>query len=267
MKRISLFPIAVLIVVILFLLSTNVFASNYNESETEKGVIGIRYLNETDMRIKTRVETADNKYDYDLFGRQNYEYFPLQLGNDNYTFTIFRNIVDNRYRVVEKFTMPVIINNLLDVYKNSIQTINWQTEMDAIEKANELTKHLKTDRAKIIVIYNYVINNFSYDYEKINGLTSSYVPNIEQIFEDKKGICYDYSAVFASMLRSQKIPVKLIKGYSSNVKEYHAWNEVYLSSEKRWIIIDTTYDAVMVQNGRIVSREKDPASYKMSKEY
>jgi len=36
------------------------------------------------------------------------------------------------------------------------------------------------------------------------------------------------------MLRSVGVPAKMVKGYTTNFKEYHAWNEVYVND--KWYI-------------------------------
>lgn len=241
--------------------------TNYDTDHTTVGAIGIRYLSGGDTRTKTRVQKDATNYDYDLFGRDAFEYFPMQLGNGDYSVTVFANVADNRYRVVEQKTVTSLVKNVLDVFRNSIQTVRWSEDMAVVEKAETLTKNLKTDRQKIDEIYQFVVKNFEYDYDKIKTLTTSYVPDPDLVLEAGKGICYDYSAVLGAMLRSQGIPVKLIKGYTDNVKEYHAWNEVWLEDENRWIVVDTTYDSVMVGAGRKVTMEKKASLYRASKEY
>jgi transglutaminase-like putative cysteine protease len=114
--------------------------------------------------------------------------------------------------------------------------------MGAIAKANEITRGLDSDKDKIESVYEYIINNVAYDHNKISTLPSNYVPDIDNIITSGKGICYDYASVFAAMLRSQGIPVKLVKGYSKNVTGYHAWNEVFDSETGEWITLDTTYE-------------------------
>jgi len=240
-------------------------ASNIESTTTTSSTIGLKDLQNVETRIKTKISANKLNYYYDLFGREKYEYFPLQLGNGEYFITIFKNIIDNKYRVVESNRIKEIKNNILEVFRSSVQNINWNKDMDVIKKATELTKGKKNDKEKITVIYNYIIKNFNYDYEKINKITSDYVPNIETIYSEKKGICYDYASIFASMCRSQKIPVKLIKGYTKNVKEYHAWNEVYV--DKKWQVIDTTFDSVYIKAGHKVKMFKDAKLYKASAEY
>lgn len=240
---------------------------NFDNSKSEQGAVGARYIPSAQKRVKTRVQNNVDKYDYDLFGRESFEYFPLQLGDGDYKIAIFENVIANRYRQVKAQSIKATIKNVLDVFKASVQTVNWNPDMEIIKKAGELTKDLQTDKEKIVVIYNYVVDSFSYDYEKINNINATYVPNIDKIFQDKKGICYDYSAVLAAMLRSQNIPSKLIKGYSDLVNGYHAWNEVYLAYENRWIVIDTTYDSVLKKSNMKFGMEKDRAKYKASREY
>ena len=242
-------------------------ATNYDGSVTTIGAIGVRYLAGGDARVKARVQKETTNYDYDLFGRSSFEYFPLQLGNGDYSVTIFENVVDNRYRVTDKQVFNSVVKNLLDVFRNSIQTVRWNRSMKTILKADALCANLKTDKEKILAIYQFVTKNFKYDYVKIKTLQSTYVPDIDKVLAAGKGICYDYSAVFAAMLRSQGIPAKLIKGYTDNVKEYHAWNEVYLSYEKRWIVVDTTFDSVYFAAGRKSNMEKAAKLYRAGKEY
>ena len=48
----------------------------------------------------------------------------------------------------------------------------------------------------------------------------------------KKGICFDYAALMAGMLRSQNVPCKLVVGYAGTA--YHAWINVW-TEESGWI--------------------------------
>lgn len=239
----------------------------FDDSNVNKGTVGARYVPKVETRTKTRVEKSDDKYDYDLFGRDEFEYFPLQMGSGEYKIAIYENVSGNRYRQVKQKNVKADIKDTLTVYTASVQNIRWNKDMAVIKKADELCKNLKTDQQKIEAIYNYVIDTLSYDYDKVDKIDSTYIPDIEQVAKDKKGICYDYAALFAAMLRSQNIPAKLMKGYSDNVKEYHAWNEVYIASDKRWIVVDTTYDSVMKKNKKTYSMEKDSKLYQPNREY
>lgn len=115
--------------------------------------------------------------------------------------------------------------------------------MNAIKLATEITEDKTSSIDKVRTIYEYIIKNIRYDTEKFRSLGTGYIPDIENTFLTNTGICYDYSALFAAMLRSQGIPAKLVTGYSTNISGYHAWNEVYLEDTKEWVSIDTIVDA------------------------
>ena len=141
--------------------------SFFDDTKIEVGSVGARYVPEPEKRIKTRVAKESDKYDYDLFGRSIFEYFPLQLGSGKYKVAIFENIADSRYRQVKVQDLEAIIKDPMTVYLASVQTVNWNKDMAVIKKAQELTKNLKTDSEKINAIYRYVVNTLKYDYEKI----------------------------------------------------------------------------------------------------
>jgi transglutaminase-like putative cysteine protease len=137
--------------------------------------------------------------------------------------------------------------------------------MTAVALAEELVQGLTNEKDKVEAIYRYVVSNIEYDYEKINTVDSRYVPDVENTLKSQKGICYDYSALFASMLRSQGIPTKLIKGYTDKVDGYHAWNEVLI--DRQWVVIDTTYDAIMEAYNQDEGYEKNKSEYQIARVY
>ena len=63
-------------------------------------------------------------------------------------------------------------------------------------------------------------------------MKSGYLPELDKVLESKKGICFDYAALMAGILRSQNVPCKLVVGYAG--KSYHAWISVY-SEEYGWV--------------------------------
>ena len=89
---------------------------------------------------------------------------------------------------------------------------------------------------------------------------------------EKKGICFDYAALMASMLRSQGVPVKLVVGYTSQ-GVYHAWINVW-SEEGGWVegmiyfdgkiwkLMDPTYASSGKQSNSIMQFINNSANYK-----
>ena len=77
----------------------------------------------------------------------------------------------------------------------------------------------------------YVINNISYVSTAENG-ANGYIPVPDTVLANKSGICFDYASLMAAMLRSQKIPTKVVVGYAGDI--YHAWISVYVDGSG-WI--------------------------------
>lgn len=255
---------------ILLTINVSVKANNGNNLSyvyNNTGIISIRYCSFTDKKVKVVMEKSGKKYYYNLNSKGEYENFPLQMGNGSYNISVLENTSENNYKAVEKYSVSLNLENENLVYLNSIQNINWSESMDVIKKARELTKNAKNDEEKVNKIYDYVISNINYDHKKLDNIPQDYVPSIENILKTGKGICYDYASLFASMLRSVNVPTKLIKGYSENAIGYHSWNEVYLSSSKKWVIIDTTYDSQLKAQKRTTSMKKDSKKYNKIFEY
>lgn len=216
-------------------------ASLLDTARLDKGLVGVNYLTKANVLTKIMIEKNEQKYVYTKYEANETEYFPLQMGDGEYTISVLEQLDGTKYKVVKKEKVTAKITNNNDVYLNAIQTINWNDNMEAVKKAKELTKAAKTDQDKITAIYNYMISTIEYDYAKAKTIAPGYNPAIDDTFTSDKGICYDYAALFAGMLRSVGVPAKLVKGNTTLVKEYHAWNEVYL--DEKWVTIDTTIDA------------------------
>ena len=257
--------------VIVFSLSNGVTAhaaignSWLDESNVDKGIISVKYDVKAKVQTKLVIAKAEEKYTYDLTVGKQAEVFPLQLGNGNYTVSIVEQVSGNKYRVIHTDTIKLELSNSETVYLNSIQNVNWNDTNQAVQKAKELTKNVKTDTEKVTIIYNYVINNIKYDHKLAANVSSDYTPQIDQTLSSKKDICYGYSTLFAAMLRSVEIPTKLVMGTTSYVDTYHAWNEVYVN--KKWITIDTTVDAGWNGTTTAFTMIKDATKYSAMKQY
>lgn len=213
-------------------------------------------------KMRVLVEKDKDRYYYSLNRKE--ETLPLQLGKGNYSIKILENKSGNTYRVVFKRNIKVDKFDEKEAFLTSAQPIYWKGGQ-AEEIAENLTKNKKTTMSKVESIHNYIVKNIDYDYEKIKGLNDNYTPNTEETLKTKSGICYDYSALTAGMLRSLNIPTKLVKGYKNDLKTYHAWNEVLIDG--KWVIIDTTYDAAFVKAGKKTSMIKSFGQYDKIREY
>lgn len=116
-------------------------------------------------------------------------------------------------------------------------------------KAIQLTKTAKSDRERAKILYTWVGSNIKYDDNKadkvIYGKDSNDMPDGGAVcaFNSKCGICFDKACLYVAMCRSIGLKVRLIGGEAYDGEKYvgHAWNQVYLSDENRWINVDTTF--------------------------
>ena len=68
-------------------------------------------------------------------------------------------------------------------------------------------------------------------------MQSGYLPDVDEVLASQTGICFDYAAVMASMLRCERIPTRLEVGYMGEV--YHAWTFASTSSDPKDFLTQT----------------------------
>lgn len=117
-------------------------------------------------------------------------------------------------------------------------------------KAIQLTKNSKNDREKAKILYTWIGSNIKYDDDKakkvLNGKEQSDMPESGAVpaFENKSGICFDKACLYVSMSRAIGLKVRLIGGQileDNGQYTGHAWNQVYIKEENKWINVDTTF--------------------------
>lgn len=220
----------------------------FDESQIDNGIISVCYNQDSEKLLKVKIHkenTQENKY-YDLEPGKTESYL-LSMGNGSYKISVLKQVEGSSYLSIDDTEAELSIENQTSLYLGSIQNIEWNQEMASIQLAQRLTANATSDKEKLDIIYGYIIKNIKYDYEKAASLKPGYQTDIEECIIEKKGICYDYSALTASMLRSVGVPTKLIKGYSKDIDGYHAWNQVYIEGSG-WINIDTTADSYYYSN-------------------
>lgn len=237
-------------------------------SDTSKGIVYVKYKGTTTKRLKIMIEKEDRKYTYDLNGKGERESFSLQMGSGTYKIKCLQNVKDQSYALIESKSIQVELTSEEQVYLNSIQNVNWNSESKPIVYAASLTEDIQENEKKIMQLYSYMVGGeYHYDYEKLANVLPGYIPSIDATYQDKTGICYDFSALYGAMLRSQGIPTKLVKGYTTTTEGYHAWNEVYDQENKRWLIVDTTYDLQVNKVKVRVKMIKEAKAYDKINEY
>lgn len=269
MKRRLVLPL--LIAVLLLFVTTGIAsaASNIDSTDVSKGMIHVTYQGNPADKVKLMITKDSLKYVYDVNASGRQENFSLQMGNGSYKLSLLIQLSGDKYSPVETVNVDVALPDQNQVFLTSVQNIDWNVSSAAIQKAVALTAGTTDLKKKAQILWDYMAKNNSYDYNKAATVTAGYLPVIDTTLRDKKGICYDFSSLYAAMLRSQGIPAKLIKGYAPKYAAgYHAWNEVYDASQGKWITVDSTYDLQIIKTKpKLATMTKNTNDYKVEKYY
>ena len=203
-------------------------------------------------KVKLRITGPDTiVYTYDLHGG-GYETFPLSSGDGYYDVTIYENISGTNYATCLYADLEVQITDTFGPFLYPNQYVNFNADSKVVAKGQELAEGASSDLEVITRIYDYITRNITYDYDKASDPPTGYTSDVDAILASGTGICLDYAAVMASMLRSQRIPTRLEVGYAQDA--YHAWISVYTADTgwlngiiefdgNVWTLVDPTFGA------------------------
>jgi hypothetical protein len=156
-------------------------------------------------------------------------------------------------------SIPEILNNTFKVVIKKSDTngeivyYNGVTLEEGIKSNNEIDNYAKsiakkgyTTKDKGKLLYTWVGSNIKYDYGKADRiLTDNFSDKSGAIttFNTRKGICFDYACLYVAMCRANNIKVRIITGEGYNGESWvgHAWNQIYLQDENKWINVDPTF--------------------------
>ncbi len=201
-------------------------------SHTDQGYVMVRYTG-TNQKVKLQIETPEeNTYTYLLSQEQEFETFPLPGGDGTYSLSVLENVQDDMYSVAFSNELQVTIEDEFLPFLYPNQYVSFTPRSEAVAKGKELTQGAGSDLEAVEKIYHYVTKNITYDTAKASSVAYGYLPDVDETLRNGTGICFDYAAVTAAMLRSQRIPTRLEVGYAGEA--YHAWISVYLE-ETGWI--------------------------------
>lgn len=213
-------------------------------SHTAQGYVMAQYTDHTESRLKVLVKGPNTTYSYNLTPGQ-WGVFPLSDGNGDYQVGIYENVVNTKYALVLLAEFSVELEDEFAPFLRPNQYVNYTQATQAVAAGLEITAGLEDPLEKVAAIYDYVVTNLHYDYDKAQTVKSGYLPDLDQVLAEKKGICFDYAALMTAMLRSQEIPCKLVVGYAGET--YHAWISV-------WTEHDGWIDGVIFFDGHVWKR-------------
>lgn len=194
-------------------------------SNCDNGYIMAQYLGSV-SKVKLQLTGTDKvTYTYNLTSSP--DAFPLTSGNGDYHVAVFENIQNDQYSTLYETTISVKITDEFLPYLYPNQYVAFKESDACIQLAGELSLSANSDLDVVSSIYNYIISNITYDHDRASSVQSGYIPDLDHVLNEKKGICFDYASLMAAMLRSQQIPTRLEIGYAGEA--YHAWITTYIT--------------------------------------
>ncbi len=203
-------------------------------SNSAKGYVMMQYRG-SNPKVKFQITTpAQEKYTYLVPATQEFIVYPLTSGNGTYSFTLYEatSVEEDLYAVAFSQTLDVALENEFLPFLTPNHYVDFAPESLAVAEGVTLATGSYSDLDVINNVYNYITENITYDTAKAATVAYGYVPIVDEALQTKTGICFDYAALMASMLRSQKIPTKMEFGYAGEA--YHAWISCYVD-EVGWV--------------------------------
>lgn len=245
-------------------------------SNAAEGYVMLKYSGQTDKKYVFRITDPNGiYYDYYLLSTSSgtYQTFPLSEGNGTYSAVLYESRSGTKYASVFSAQIDAAIKDDYTAFLYPNYYVNYSGSYKAIKLAAYITKGMTKSLDKISAVYNYVIDNIKYDYDlssKITSTSTIYVPDLEAVIVNKKGICFDYASLMSAMLRSLGIPSKLVIGYAGQT--YHAWINVYTTETgwinaiisfdgKTWKLMDPTYASTSNEDSTIMKYIADTSNY------
>jgi hypothetical protein len=220
-------------------------------SNTNLGYIIVKSLTEEHNKYKLGISFGDEILYYDINIDNQYICYPLSFDNGDYNIKLYENISETNYVLFGSLNFEVQLDDKLSPYLYPNVISNYDENSKAVQASFEIVEGSINDLERVSMIYEWVIKNIDYDYDKLEEARKTFlIPDVDLTYTSKKGICFDYSSLMCAMLRPLNIPTKLVTGYVD--QGYHAWVEVYIEDigwidpeiyfeSKIWKLMDPTF--------------------------
>lgn len=209
-------------------------------SHSDQGYVMVK--RQSKKAQKMRISLGKAVMTYNLNNAGEFEVFPLQLGDGKYKVEVFEQVKGDKYSPAASmsFSAKIADDSFPFLYPN--QYVWYDASTEAVAKANELCANAASDADKVEAVYRYMLKNMMYDYifaaQVASGQGKGYIPSVDKTLKTNTGVCFDFSALIACMLRSQGVATQLVIGYAD--KAYHAWNNVLVDGT--WYQYDVTME-------------------------
>ncbi len=210
------------------------------------------------LKVTTKFSGDETEYKFDLNGDGVYEVYPLSRGSGKYQIAVYEHAGTGKNTYARIFNKSVKVQLQSDTIPFLVpnQYVWYSAANNAVAKSTEICQGLTSDYDKLTALYDFVSTTIRYDYVKAVMVQKPYLPVVDQTLSEETGICFDYSALLACMLRVQGIPTQLVIGKLMATNPpgcAHAWNKVYINGT--WSLVDATFrDAGFKQSDYVEER-------------
>jgi hypothetical protein len=156
------------------------------------------------------------------------------------------NIINNSIKIeVKEAAKSVGGSDKTIIYYNGITLEEGIQSNETIDShARRLVAGASSENEKAKKIYEWIGKNLDYDDEKARKILNndfSVKSGAIAAYDEKKGICFDYTCLYIAMCRAVSLDVRMITGEGFNGVSWisHAWNQVLVDG--KWINVDTTF--------------------------
>lgn len=200
-------------------------------SNISDGYFMVKYGGEA-SESKLQITIPDKTvYTYSL-APGSFETIPLTGGDGDYHIDVLEHVTDGMYALVFSQDVTAALTDEFTPYLYPNQYVWYTPDCETTAFGITLSDQSANDLDYLEKVYLYVIENITYDTELAENIPLNYIPDVDRVLTEKTGICFDYASLMTALLRTQKIPAKLVVGYSGTA--YHAWISVYLK-ETGWV--------------------------------
>lgn len=214
-------------------------------SNTAEGYFMVQYNGDNKKVIMQVNKEGYTGYQYYLTPAT-VDTFPLTYGSGTYQVDVFENKdpegQGQDYYSIFSGSFEAAVGDEYRPYLYPNQYVNFNDQTQAVAFGSELVASATSELDVVYLVFDYLAKNISYDYDKADTISSgylpTYLPNVDETLETKKGICFDFAALMVAILRTQRIPAQLVTGKASGVD--HAWVAVHTGETGQ--IFDISFD-------------------------
>lgn len=206
-------------------------SASLDASNTSDGYFMVKYSGSAkDSKLQITIPDG-TVYTYSLTPGA-FETIPLTGDSGDYHIDVLEHVSDGMYALVFSQDISVALTDEFTPYLYPNQYVWYTPDCETASFGITLSDQSANNLDYLEKVYLYVIENIAYDTELAENIPLNYIPDIDRVLNEKTGICFDYASLMTALLRTQKIPTKLVVGYSGTA--YHAWISVHLE-ETGWV--------------------------------